>query len=267
MNSQKGISLLIAFLVMTTMLAVILSVSAILFNKIKIIGDLRDSVSSFNATYSGFEKTLYFDRKQIPGGGNRGLCNICNICPTDQNDPLGDFGAHCNNCTPTDLDPTTLNGCDLQNCINCELTYTTVFDGRTYNVDAKATPNALSPLLSDLYVSSQGFYRNTTRTMASTIQGYLQIVKNTSGGNGPFSFTVAGPTSGTMNLTTAGGAGSTTKIVNVGTYSIVEIGPPIGWTFVSATCNKPYTAISNGVSNVPIEGGQMATCTFTNTKP
>lgn len=151
-NKQKGVSMVITFLIMTIMLAIVLSISIILFNEVKIISNMGSSESSFYAAFSGLEKTLYFDAKQIPSGGKRGLCNICNACgPGD-----------CNNCTTI---PLALNGCNIRTCNNCRVTYDSTFDNRNYTVDAKVTPNLLDFKFSDLYINSKGFYRGTTRTV------------------------------------------------------------------------------------------------------
>lgn len=254
-NQQKGVSLVITFLIMTIMLAVVLNISIILFNKVNIISNLGSSVSSFNAAYNGVEKTLYFDKKQVPIGAGRGFCNTCNACaPTD-----------CSSCT---LVPLATDGCNLTNCINCKLNYNSTFDNRNYIIEAKVTPNPLNSNLSDFYINSQGFYKNTTRTIVKLIKpGNLKIIKNTAGGDGTFNYTISGPTPSTPSITTSGGTGSVTQMVNAGnkaaTYTIVET-VPIDWTFNSAICNKSYSALANGVTNVTVLTGETTTCTFTN---
>lgn len=159
---QKGISLVIALLIMTIMLAIVLSISTILFNEIKIISNVGNSISSFNSAESGIEKTLYFDRKQIPNGASRGFCNICNVCA------LSD----CQNCSAT---PLALNGCSLTVCNNCEVSYNSTFDGRNYKVNAKVTPNQTNPNISDFYINSLGFYKETTRIVENTSTKYLVL--------------------------------------------------------------------------------------------
>jgi len=146
-NSQKGVSLVITFLIMTIMLAGVLGFSTILFNKIKILGNIGNSISAFYAAQSGIERTLYFDRKEIPKKSARGLCNICNTC----ND--------CDECTATDL---SLGGCNVNTCNNCEVSYEYSFSGRTYKVLASTTPSVF------FVCSSKGEYINTTRTINIT---------------------------------------------------------------------------------------------------
>lgn len=157
-REEKGVSLIITFLIMTIMLAIVLSTTTILFNEIKVISNIGNSVSSFNAANSGIEKTLYFDRKQIPNGANRGLCNICNACSS-------------NDCTGCTVTPLATDGCNATSCTNCEVTYNSSFDSRNYSVGAKVTPNPLNPNIYNLNIISNGFYKNTTRvaTYASAL--------------------------------------------------------------------------------------------------
>src|SRR5688572_12675234 len=97
---QKGISLIISFVVMTVVLSVVLSLSTVLFSRVNVVNSMGNTVSSLYAAEGGIEKTLYYDRKEIPkiGGQDavRGLCNICNDC------------SDCNNCTMT---PVAADGC------------------------------------------------------------------------------------------------------------------------------------------------------------
>src|SRR3989344_4317516 len=143
-NYQKGVSLIITFLIMSIMLAVVISVSLILSDQIKIVSNIGSSISSLYAAESGLEKTLYFDRKQVVGGANRGLCNICNLCSSND----------CKNCTYVSLSTDTSNGCDLQSCTNCKVMYTSAFDQRQYQVTASVTSGG-----SVFSAGSQGFYR------------------------------------------------------------------------------------------------------------
>jgi hypothetical protein len=147
-TSEKGISLMIVFLIMTIMLVMVLSLTVMLFRKITILGDLGSSASAFNSANAGIEKTLYFDRRQIPVGANRGLCNICTACSSDD----------CQNCQITSL---AGGSCDILSCNNCQVDYTSQFDGRSFTVTATITPGA-EPLQQNLYIKSQGFYKNTT---------------------------------------------------------------------------------------------------------
>ena len=72
-NSQKGISLVITFLIMAIMLAIVLGIGSILSGQIKIIGNAGDSISAFYAAESGIERTWYAFKK----------CPSCNLNHTE----------------------------------------------------------------------------------------------------------------------------------------------------------------------------------------
>lgn len=152
-SDQKGVSLIVTLLMTTIILSVVLGISAILFNQVKITGNTGNSLSSLNAADSGSEKTLYFDRKQIPPGGNRGICNICSAC------------LDCSNCVTVPLEP---NGCDSASCTNCQVTYDSTFDDKAYTVDAKVTPDILNPPNYIFNIIVKGFYRDTIRAIELT---------------------------------------------------------------------------------------------------
>lgn len=147
-NNQQGISLMIVFLIMTIMLVMVLSLAVILFRKVGILGNLGSTEGAFNASVSGIEKTLYFDRRQASLGSSRGLCSICTIC--DSND--------CQNCQLTSL---SANGCDSATCDNCQLQYTSQFDGRLFSVFAKITPGS-QPITRSLDIRSKGYYKEAS---------------------------------------------------------------------------------------------------------
>src|SRR3989344_1054388 len=136
---QKGVSLVIAFLIMSVMLAIILSITTILFSQISIISNMGNSVSSFYASSSGAEKVLYMDRKMIPPGASRGFCSICSVCSSDD----------CKDCEPSD-------DCDVSPCTSCQIKYKSVFEGRTYYVDSSITPDSQNPELSNLIIKVKG---------------------------------------------------------------------------------------------------------------
>ncbi len=156
MKKQRGVSLIITFLIMTVMLAIVLSVSVILTSEVKILSNMGSSVSALYASETGIEKTLYFDRKQWQGQQNRGFCNICQICGPQE----------CTSCTATPLNPEG-DGCNPLNCINCRVQYTSTFEGRTYSIDATVVPNPPNPPV--FTVNARGFYNNTTRLVQSLI--------------------------------------------------------------------------------------------------
>ena len=129
------------------MLAIILSISTILFNQTKIISNVGSSLSSFYAADSGLEKTYYL--KKVADS----FCNICAVC------------SDCANCA---LTPLTANGCLISSCNNCKLTYSSTFDNRTYDIDAKITTNSSDPIISVLNINSKGDYKNTIRVINLT---------------------------------------------------------------------------------------------------
>lgn len=157
-HKERGISLIIVFLIMTIMLAIVLSVSTILFNEVKLLSNMGNSASALYAAESGVEKTLYFDKKQMPPNATRGFCNICNVCNSTD----------CNNCRAISLATDGSNGCDIARCTNCRILYSSTFGEKTYSIDARVAPDAQTGVLT-LFIDAQGFYRNTTRSISVKI--------------------------------------------------------------------------------------------------
>lgn len=127
-SSEKGMTFLVTFFVMGIVLAIVIGITVILISEIRLIREMGYSVSAFFAGDTGLEKTLYYDRKEIPQDANRGICNICNVC-TD-----------CDSCSAVPgISPT---GCDPSVCNDCTVSYSTIIDGdRNYDVKAKVTPD------------------------------------------------------------------------------------------------------------------------------
>src|SRR5438105_4095781 len=96
---QKGVSLIIIFFIMTIALSLVLGLSTILFNKIKLLQDRSNAVIALPYANSGLEQVFYYNRKQVPGGANRGLCNICSVCSAANTDS----NVRCSNCVMTSL--------------------------------------------------------------------------------------------------------------------------------------------------------------------
>jgi hypothetical protein len=88
-------------------------------------------------------------------------------------------------------------------------------------------------------------------------QGQITIVKNTTGGDGTFSFTASGAGSATPSVSTSGGTGSTTISVSPGTYSLSET-VPSGWAQTGAVCD------TGTPESFTVAAGATVTCTFTN---
>ncbi len=58
-NSQKGVSLYIAFLIMTILLSIALNMSTLLVSEIKIMREMGKSVVAYYAAETGIERELY----------------------------------------------------------------------------------------------------------------------------------------------------------------------------------------------------------------
>src|SRR3989344_5913691 len=114
-SSEKGVSLIITFFILVIILAVVLSISVILYSEIKIIRNIGDSVAAFYAADSGIEKTLYYDRKMAPEGATGGKSGVCVIC---------DYEA-CSQPPISLSEDVGVNGCDPMACENCEINFDT----------------------------------------------------------------------------------------------------------------------------------------------
>lgn len=148
LNKNKGVSLIITFFIMTIILSVVFGISSILLSQIKTIGNIGDSVVAFYMSDSGIEKTIYFDTKQTTAG-NRGICNICTSC-TNKN-------LNCQSCSYTGSD------CSLSGCTDCQVTYSTTTDDKSYSVKSAISVNGQFSVLN---IYTKGFYKNTTRSIA-----------------------------------------------------------------------------------------------------
>ncbi len=146
-KSEKGVALIITFFVMTIMLSIVLGIGAILFIEIKTIRGLGYSVVAFYAADSGIEKTLYYDKKVLTGGGLRGLCDIPNTC---------------SNCQIRKFDG---NDCGVDTCTDCDIYFSTEFGEKKYKVDAEIRPSEQTTVTS---IKSFGTYRGTTRAIELT---------------------------------------------------------------------------------------------------
>ena len=185
-NNQKGVSLIITFFVMIIVLFVVLSVSTILYNEIKVIKNVGNSVESFYVADSGTEKVLYYDislsSQNVPG-----LCAMFDktnpkYCLKDQNPyPAGEHSVYCNTGALTNTSTyglTYLNnqtdGCNFDKCNYCEADFNTYLSqdqtssGKNYTITAKVLPS-LDGKSVDLSIDSSGFYQNVERSINTTI--------------------------------------------------------------------------------------------------
>lgn len=169
-ESEKGISLIITFFIMMIVLAVVFSLSALLYSEIKVLRNIGNSVVAFFAADSGVEKVLFYDSQVVPEGAQRGLCSMVsynpvsnpNACQPDPNQGgLDEHGIYCNggNATPQDQNvPQT--GC--ADCSNCMVVFDTQFDNRSYLVEAAVAPSE-DQNSTDFTIKSKGIFGGTER--------------------------------------------------------------------------------------------------------
>lgn len=166
-NQQKGVSLIITFFILTIILSIILSISAILYSEIKIIRNIGDSVAAFYLADSGVEKVLYYNNKVLLSNANKGLCTMCKYDENENACPLGndDSWLNCLDCQTQALDAEEV-GCDTLICKNCEVTfYTDVLEGeKRYKIIATVTPNS-NVNFTDFVIESSGNYKNVKRAV------------------------------------------------------------------------------------------------------
>lgn len=176
----------------------------------------------------------------------------------------GTFGYTVSGPTPSTPSITTSNGSGS--------TGGTTVNAGTYTVSESTIPanwsltnssctdgtNTFSPTSFSI-LTGQAITCNFTNTFTQPT-GTITIVKNTSGGNGTFNFTVTGPTGSSQQISTSGGTGTTGAIsVNSGSYSVSET-VPSGWTLTSSSC----TSGTPSSFTVPTNGN--VTCTFSDSK-
>ena len=134
--------LLIAFVIMGIVTTIVLGVSVILLSELKMIRGIGGSVVAFYAADAGIEKTLYYDRKQIPENGTRGICYICDSCsPND-----------CQNCMTTGAD------CASETCTDCQITYSSQFGNKSFQIKSTVS------ILGDIF-QSFGAYSGVSRAV------------------------------------------------------------------------------------------------------
>lgn len=157
-NFQKGVTLIITFFILTIILAVVLSMSVVLYREIKIVRNIGNSVVSFYAADSGIEKVLYYDRKEKPIDVKSGVCGICATedptCPDSS--PI-DQSMDCICDLPVGLD------CDPESCESCDISFSTnLNDEAVYYITAKvSTENTVSNLI----INSSGNFRKVKRAI------------------------------------------------------------------------------------------------------
>lgn len=156
--SQKGVSLISVFFIMTIMLAVVLGLSVLLIGQIKNKISSENSLAAFYVADSGVEKMLYYNRQRIPALPEEGIVGgICSICS------LSDSGTTDCSATPGQGDET---GCVF--CKNCQVSYITEIEGnkKYYKTEVRVVPNGI---FYNMDVSVRGFYSNTSRAIGLQI--------------------------------------------------------------------------------------------------
>lgn len=165
-KSEKGIALIITFFILTIILAVVLSISVLLYGEVKIIRNIGNSVAAFYMADSGVEKFLYYDRKGAAFEGGRGICNICEVCPDCDGGGI--------NCSVT---PAIDGGCDFETCAYCNVVFATPVGTDYYKVDVNIEQQCQ---VSEGTANSYGVYKNVSRAVQLDI---TRIVNNPSGPN------------------------------------------------------------------------------------
>jgi hypothetical protein len=169
-NRQKGVSLIITFFIMTIILAMVLTISVILYSEIKVIRNIGDSVVAFYAADSGIEKVLYYDRKIMPAGAERGLCSMFSYDPVDNpngcpamggESPDLDPSLYCNNPSLQPNDSEGL-GCNVDVCNDCTISFDTTFSDseKGYSVSATVVPDGDD---TNFTIDSAGSYKEISR--------------------------------------------------------------------------------------------------------
>ncbi len=179
-KSEKGVSLIITFFIMTIILSVVLGLSLILYSQLKIIKNIGNSVAAFYAADSGMEKTLYYIRNKIPDGvvvGTSGLCNLCDTCVSNSS-PF-----KCEDCRETST--SGLNGCeysdpnsgsgDFAPCSSCSVSFWTSIDGtqrKKYDITANISPRQEEEdMIQRTDITAKGYYDDTSRALEIIVNG------------------------------------------------------------------------------------------------
>ncbi len=149
-EKQKGVSLIITFFIMIIILAVVLSVSLLLYGEIKVIRNIGNSMVSLYAADSGIEKVLYYDRQVRVTGQDedgdilapRGLCLMPGV----------------------EIEELKPGGCSVEICDGCAVFFEDSFDDRTYSVEAKVDEG--NSIYS--YITSRGAFMGAGRKIEIT---------------------------------------------------------------------------------------------------
>ena len=167
LNLESGVSLIITFFIMMIILAVVLSISILLYSEIKVIKNIGDSMVSLYAADSGIEKILFYDKQVLATFEDgttapRGLCSLPDVCK-----PGGDSSIYCNSATATEL---ASGGCDLDKCNNCQVSFSSSFNNRSYEAVAKVYPS-VAGRNAGFEIKSTGSYGGAGRAIKILMSG------------------------------------------------------------------------------------------------
>jgi len=175
LTAQAGVSLIITFFVMLIILAIVISISALLYSEVKVIRNIGNSIVSFYAADSGVEKVLFYDRQVLPLSSDRenlvkrGLCSMFKTessksCQPNENERGPRASIYCNKIKSEN----SLGGaCDPDICDDCIVEFETVFSGKTYNVVATLTSGSV---YSNLKINSKGLFSGAERKIEANVQ-------------------------------------------------------------------------------------------------
>ncbi len=235
-NSQRGVSLIITFFITIIILFVVLAISTILYSEIRIIRNIGNSVVAFYAADSGVEETFYYDRKEIPAGAGRGICNICasGVCPD------------CYDCSAT--------GLDCETCSDCHVAFSSRINpnpnlNKFFDADIIVSQQCR---VSTGVVSSYGFYKNVSRAIQID---YRTEVSNLSIPDSGATATAQGPTGVNMVISATvldpegvGIASVVAAITGFGAENYNQCDPAPSLPFIECTYRE-ITLTSGGGGN------------------
>ena len=106
-------------------------------------------------------------------------------------------------------------------------------------------------------------------TFNNARKGTVNILKETVGGDATFGFSTTLAGSPTFTRQTSGGSSTAeSRVVDAGTYTLVEDAVPAGWQFTSVVCTESVTEDSVVVGpqvTLNVQPGETIGCVYTNT--
>jgi hypothetical protein len=158
-DKQKGASLIMTFFIMIIVLAVVLSISSLLYSEIKVTRNIGNSMESLYVAESGIEKIFYYDRQVLPTveegkAAVRGLCSIYtqdainnpSACPrtsTSGFNPSVYCTPAANFTSPVAGESNPTHGCDPTVCDDCKISFSTALNtkgDKNYVATAQISP-------------------------------------------------------------------------------------------------------------------------------